>query len=47
MMLEGRIVLIAGPLVSATVALADFVESATLVAVSRIAFGDGAAVGAE
>ena len=47
MMLEGRMISIAGPLVSAMLAVEDFVESAALVAVSRIAFGEGAAVGAE
>jgi hypothetical protein len=38
---------IIGPFVSAIVAEADFVASATLVAVTEIALGDGAAVGAE
>jgi hypothetical protein len=31
----------------ATVAVADFVRSATLVAITDIPFGEGAAVGAE
>ena len=44
--LDGKITSIVGPLVTATVALALFVESATLVAVTEIALGDGAAVGA-
>ena len=47
MALEGSIVSIVGPLVSAIVADADFVRSAWLVAVTKIAFGDGAMVGAE
>jgi hypothetical protein len=45
--LEGRISSIVGPLVRAIVAKADFVGSASLVAVTEIAFGDGAIVGAE
>jgi hypothetical protein len=45
--LEGRILSITGPFVIATVAEADFVGSATLVAVTEIALGEGAAVGAE
>ena len=45
--LDGRSMSIIGPLVSATVAEADFVASAWLVAVTEIAFGEGAAVGAE
>jgi hypothetical protein len=35
-----------GPLVIATLAVADFVGSATLIAVTEIAFGEGAALGA-
>lgn len=46
MTLEGRIVSITGPLVRATVAAADFVGSAWLVAITEIAFGEGAAPGA-
>ena len=38
---------ITGPLVSATVAAADFVGSARLVAITEIALGEGAADGAE
>lgn len=45
--LEGRIASIVGPLVRAIVAKADFVGSASLVAVTEIALGDGAIVGAE
>jgi hypothetical protein len=44
--LEGRIVSMTGPLVIVTVAAADFVLSAWLVAVIIIALGDGADVGA-
>lgn len=44
--LEGRIVSITGPLVRATVAEEDFVESAWLVAITETAFGDGGAPGA-
>jgi hypothetical protein len=44
---EGRITSIIGPLEIAMVAAADFVGSAWLVAVTKIAFGDGAAAGAE
>jgi hypothetical protein len=47
MALEGSSASIAGPLVSATVAVADFVGSAWLVAITEIAFGEGATVGAE
>lgn len=46
MTLEGSSASITGPLVSATVAEADFVGSAWLVAITEMAFGDGAAVGA-
>jgi hypothetical protein len=45
--LEGRITSIAGPLVIAMAAEADFVGSAWLVAVTEMAFGDGGIVGAE
>ena len=45
--LDGRITSIAGPLVMATVAVADFVPSARLVAITEMAFGEGATVGAE
>lgn len=45
--LDGRSTSIVGPLVTATVAEADFVGSAELVATTKIAFGDGAAPGAE
>ena len=45
--LDGRITSIAGPEVMATVAVADFVPSATLVAITDIPFGEGAEVGAE
>jgi hypothetical protein len=44
--LAGSSVSITGPLVSAMVAVADFVGSAWLVALSDIAFGDGAKFGA-
>jgi hypothetical protein len=44
--LEGRIASIVGPLVIEIAALAFFVESAALVAVTVIAFGEGAAAGA-
>jgi len=44
--LEGKIVSIAGPLVMASVADADFVESTWLVAITEIALGDGATEGA-
>jgi hypothetical protein len=47
MALEGRIFSITGPLVSAMVDDADFVASAWLVAITEIALGEGAAVGAE
>lgn len=46
MALEGSSNSITGPLVSATVAEADFVGSAWLVAITEMAFGEGAAVGA-
>ncbi len=36
----------AGPLVTATVAVANFVGSARLVAITETAFGEGAIVGA-
>ena len=45
--LDGSITSIVGPLVMATVAVADFVASARLVAITEIALGDGATVGAE
>lgn len=45
--LDGRITSITGPLVMATVAVADFVPSARLVAITEMAFGEGATVGAE
>jgi hypothetical protein len=45
--LEGRICSITRPLVIDTVAEADFVGSAELVAITEIAFGDGAPDGAE
>ena len=45
--LDGSITLIVGPLVIATVAVADFVASARLVAITDIALGEGATVGAE
>ena len=45
--LDGRSTSIVGPLRTATVAEADFVGSAALVATTEIAFGDGAAPGAE
>jgi hypothetical protein len=45
--LDGRITSIVGPLVTATLAEADFVGSAELVATTEIAFGDGATAGAE
>jgi len=45
--LDGRISSIVGPLVTATVAEADFVGSAELVATTEIALGDGATLGAE
>lgn len=45
--LDGRITSISGPLVMATVAVADFVASARLVAITDIALGEGATVGAE
>jgi hypothetical protein len=44
--LEGNNCSIVGPLVTATAALADFVESAWLVAVTAMALGDGAFAGA-
>ena len=44
--LDGRITSISGPVFIVIVAVADFVESAWLVAVIEIAFGEGAAVGA-
>jgi len=44
--LEGEIDSIVGPLLMTTVAVADFVVSASLVAVIVIAFGEGAVVGA-
>lgn len=47
MTLDGRITSIVGPLVMAIVAEADFDGSAALVATTEIAFGDGAAAGAE
>jgi hypothetical protein len=43
---EGRICSIAGPLVMETLATPDLVGSATLVAITEIAFGDGATFGA-
>lgn len=45
--LDGRITSMAGPLVMVTVAVADFVVSATLVAMTEMPLGEGAAVGAE
>lgn len=45
--LEGRITSIVGPLVIATAAVADFVASARLVAITEMALGEGATVGAE
>ena len=45
--LEGRITSITGPLVIAIAAEADSVASAWLVAITEIAFGEGADVGAE
>ena len=45
--LDGSITWIVGPLVMATMAVADFVASARLVAIMDIALGDGATVGAE
>jgi hypothetical protein len=44
--LDGRMTSIVGPLDTATVADADFVGSAELVATTEIALGDGAAAGA-
>ena len=44
--LDGKITLMAGPLVMTTIAVPEVPESATLVAVTVIAFGLGAAVGA-
>src|SRR6185437_9871655 len=46
MVLDGRIASIAGPLEIEMVADADFVGSASLVAITEIAFGEGAALGA-
>ena len=46
MTLEGRRVSMVGPLVMATVAEADFVESATLVAMTAMPLGEGAELGA-
>ena len=45
--LEGKIASMMGPVEMATAAVADFVGSATLVAMIEMALGDGAAVGAE
>lgn len=45
--LDGSTTSIPGPLVNATVAVADLVESAALVAVTAISFGEGAVLGAE
>jgi hypothetical protein len=47
MTLEGRILSITGPLVSAIVPAADFVGSTELAAITEIALGEGAADGAE
>jgi hypothetical protein len=44
--LDGSTTSIAGPLVNATIAVADFVASAALVAVTPISFGEGALLGA-
>ena len=44
--LDGNITSITGPLVIETVAVADFVESATLIAVTLMALGEGAPTGA-
>jgi hypothetical protein len=44
--LDGKIASISGPEVTEIVPVADFVESAWLVATIEIAFGEGAAVGA-
>jgi hypothetical protein len=46
MVLDGRITSIAGPLEMEIVADADFVGSASLVAIREIALGEGAALGA-
>jgi hypothetical protein len=43
---DGSICSIVGPLVMDTLAVADFVGSARLVAVTETAFGDGATLGA-
>ena len=45
--LDGAISSIAGELITATFAEADFVGSALLAAITEIAFGDGPATGAE
>jgi hypothetical protein len=47
MTLEGRILSITGPLVTAIVAAADFVGSTELVAITEIALGEGATDGTE
>jgi hypothetical protein len=46
MVLDGRTASIAGPLEIETVADADLVGSASLVAITEIALGEGAALGA-